>query len=200
MRILSLLGGEEIAASTFKQVEGGWVFKTPPFRKLTGLSPYYRISNAQKADITTLYVRLWRLSMLGLIPLIIAVVVLAKTVPALSSGYDLVMSAVFGLMLGIGVLIAYTSALRTRLRDAPPVTDRISWADQQMSMIDHMPLWRIVVFGTCSVLLLALSIFGWPMNSLPFVHKLVSLVLFGFATLYFAFAMAAKIRRARGAS
>jgi hypothetical protein len=194
MGITSILGGEEIAAAAFKRTPEGWVFKTPPLRKLFGLSTFYQLDDAQKADIAALYLRLWRWSMLSIIPVIILVMILGKIYPGLMVGYDLAIAAVMGGIVGLAVWGWYCVALRQRLQGAQPTSATLSYGEQQRTIIQEMPLWRVLTFDAFSIILLGLNLLPANAVNLSLGHRIVGGVIFGACSLYFTYALLMKLK------
>lgn len=192
MGIASILGGEEIAAAAFKRTPEGWVFKTPPLRGLFGLQTFYKLDDAQKTDIAALYVRVWRWTMLSIIPVIFLVALLGSIFPRLMGGYDLLIAAVLGGLLGLAVLGWYCTALRGRLQGVQPVNATFSVAEQQQTIIQEMPLWRVVTFDLLSILLLGLNLL--PGNAVNLPYRIVGGVLFGACSLYFTYVLLMKLK------
>ena len=200
MGMWSLLGEDEVTAAVFKKTDGGWIYRTPAGRRLFGLARSYRVSDAQKAELAALQTRLWRVSMLGVAPLIIVLLILSKAYPVLTSGYDLLAAAAAGGAIGLSVLLYQGLTLRKRLAHAQPSSETISLCEQQRNFANAMPFWRAVLFTAFSTLMVALAVTSIEKSGLSTSHRVACVLMFGASALYFGFVLFAKLRQRTRAS
>jgi hypothetical protein len=192
-RILNFLIGAELTASQFKRIEGGWVFKTPAFRRLFGLAPYYRVNDEMKAAIEHLYMRMWRGGMLAIIPLVIGALIVKEMFSA-TIAYELAFGAGAGTLLGLGMVLGYTRALKRVLRDAVAIVEKFTWADQQRAVMEALTIWRTAAYLGISSLLGCAVFLSARSGDLAAPLAVAGLVLFGLSTLYYSIVLIWKMR------
>lgn len=200
MGLASILGGEEIAESAFKRSADGWVFKTPPLRRLFGLGACYKLDDAKKAEIKRLYVKYWRGCMLAVIPIVAVLMGLRARYPGVANGYDLAIAVVLGGVVGPAGLAIYCAELKKRLTGVTPTTDRLSLGEQYLIAARETPLWRALVFEAFSVIMVVTAFAPQPEPLLSPLFRNVAFVLFVLCAVYYAYVivlkLADRIRRA----
>ena len=192
-KLLSMLfGADELAHSTFKRTENGWIFKTPIFRKLFGLEEAYVVDEAKKAQLVALYRRTWTISMTAVFVLII-VLLAAQSMFSLTPTVQLFVSAGTGLAAGLPIWAWYGYALRPLLADATPTSEPISQADQYRALTDNMSFTKLLVFLPLFLLFIAAIVAAGQYDA----TGIAGLVLFGAGAVQYTYMLIRKIRTQR---
>jgi hypothetical protein len=189
-KLLSMLfGADELANSTFKRTENGWIFKAPIFRKLVGLEPAYLVDEAKKAELVALYRRTWTISMTAVFVLII-VLLAAQSMLPLNPTMQLFVSVGIGFAAGLPIWAWYGYALRPLLADAKPTSEPMSHADQYRALADNMSFTKLSVFLALFLLFIAGIVTAGQYDA----TGIAGLVLFGAGAVQYTYMLIRKIR------
>jgi hypothetical protein len=188
-KLLSMLfGADELANSTFKRTENGWIFKTPIFRKLFGLEPAYLVDETKKAELVALYRRTWTISMTAVFVLII-VLLPAQSMLSLSPTTLLFVSVGMGFAAGLPIWAWYGYALRPLLADSTPTSEPISRADQYRALADNMSFTKLFVFLALFLLFIAAIVAAGQFDA----TAIAGLILFGAGAVQYTYMLIRKI-------
>jgi hypothetical protein len=189
-KLLSMLfGADELANSTFKRTENGWIFKTPIFRKLIGLDAAYVVDDAKKSELVALYRRTWAISMTAVFVLIIVLLAFQSMLP-LTSTLQLFVSVGIGFAAGLPIWTWYGYALRPLLADATPTSEPISHADQYRALADNLSFTKLVVFLALFLLFIIAIVAGGQYDA----TSIAGLILFGGGAAQYTYMLIRKIR------
>lgn len=198
MKILSMLGADEMAEAAFKRDNGDWIYKAPAFYGRFGFSAYYRVSDAQKATIKTMFAKNYQrgfiFAMLTLPVLFIALKVLDRPLGWIELAVMMVVAA----LIGVANIGTFYRQLRTVVREDQATSDTIGYRDGMQTYVAAMPWWRAVIYLAISATLFAITTWT-PIDSLQPSLLLATRIMFGAMAAYFAVLLIAKLVRGKTA-
>jgi len=185
MRILSILGADEMAEAAFKRDTDGWLFKAPPLRRLFGINRSYWVTDAQKDELKKMFVRTYGYSFLAAMLLVPVLLGFLKFTGGKFGWREILAAAAGAFIISCVTWGLYFRALRRLLPDNQASLETVTYADSQRAYIRAMPLWRGIAYTALSTILMAGAILALSTGDNPGINKL-GVVLFGLCTIYFA--------------